>query len=78
MSCLNQLFKVFLIFLVLTGTASAADFGIVSALSDGISQGFDKILVSVTDQSYENMGMNTTESSTMLTNFMIQPNDFLK
>jgi len=77
MSCLNQLFKVLLIFLILTGTASAADLGIVSALSDGISQGFDKILVSVTDQSYENMGMNNTESATMLTNFMIHPNDFL-
>lgn len=77
MSCLNQLFKVLLIFLILIGTASAADLGIVSALSDGISEGFDKILISVTDQSYENMGMNTTESSTLLTNFMIQPNDFL-
>ncbi len=77
MSCSKRFFRILLIFLALTGTASATDFGIVSAISDGISQGFDKIMVSVTDQSYENMGLNTTESATMMTNFMIQPNDFL-
>lgn len=77
MSCPKQFFRALLILLVLAVTASATDFGIVSTLSDGISEGFDKILVSITDQSFENMGMNSTESATLLTNFMIQPNDFL-
>src|SRR5665811_483242 len=82
MSCSDQLFKAILIislFLAFTGTASATDnnYGIISALSDGFVQGFDKILVSVTNQFYDNMGLNTTESATVMTNFMIQPNDFL-
>jgi hypothetical protein len=81
MSCSDPLFKAILIislFLVFTGAASAADeIGIISALSDGVAQGFDKILISVTDQFYDTMGLNTTDSATVMTNFMIQPNDFL-
>jgi hypothetical protein len=79
MSWPDQLFKAALIislFLAFTGTASA-DIDIVTTLSDGITQGFDNILISVTDQFYDNMGLNTTESATVMTNFMIQPNDFL-
>lgn len=82
MSCSGQFFRIILIvflFLIFTGTASAANdsFSITSALSDGIVQGFDKILVSITDQFYDTIGLNTTESATVITNFMIQPNDFL-
>jgi len=62
--------------LVLTGTASA-EVGIVSSLADGFTQGFNQILYSVTNQFYDSMGLNTTESETVMTNFMIQPNDFL-
>ncbi len=81
MSCLNPFFKAILIisfFLVFTGTASASDeIGIIRALSDGFAQGFDKILISVTDQLYETLGINSTDSATVMTNLMIQPNDFL-
>jgi hypothetical protein len=79
MSCSDHLLKIILIvslFLVFTGTASA-DINIVSAISDGFVRGFDKILFSVTDQMYDSMGLNSTNSTTMITNFMIQPDAFL-
>jgi hypothetical protein len=80
MSCSNQLFKAILIisfFLAFTGTATADDLGIINALSDGFVQGFNNVLYSVTNQMYETMGMNSTDSETMITNFMVQPDDFL-
>ncbi len=77
--CFYKILLIISLFLILTGTASAADdgFNIISALSDGVAEGFNKILISTTDQFYDNMGLNTTESATVMTNFMIQPNDFL-
>lgn len=64
--------------LVLTGAASAAeDFNIISALSDGVAQGFNKILFSVTDQLYDLAGINSTAAVTNMGNIIIQPNDFL-
>jgi hypothetical protein len=79
MACSNQFFKAIMILslFILIGTASAADSGIVSTLSDGVSQGFDQILRSITDQLYETIGINSTDSETLIMNFMIQPDEFL-
>jgi len=81
MSCTNPFFKsIFIIFLLLslTGTAAAYDFGIVDALSDGISLGINKTMKAITNDAYSLVGMNNSEASTNITNFMVQPNDFLE
>ena len=85
MSCLNLFFKIIIIlsfFSVFTNTASAIDlnisnFSISNVLADAFAPGFDNILTSITDQMYDNIGLNSTETNTIIANFMVQPNDFL-
>lgn len=85
MSCLNLFFRIIIIISfisVFTGTASAIDlnvsnFSISNILADAFAPGFDGILTSLTNQMYDNVGLNSTEANTLIVNFMIQPNDFL-
>ncbi len=52
-------------------------FDITGAISSGFVYGFNLILISIADQTLDNLGMDSTTATTEMVNLMVKPNDFL-
>jgi hypothetical protein len=65
-----------LVFVLLSIPASAG-LSIIDQIGQGFSNGFDQILISITDQLYEFTSVNNTNISQTMMNLYVQPNDFM-
>jgi len=56
---------------------SVSALGVVDSITQGGVSAFNAVLVSITDQAFAAVGINSTSAQTALVNLMVQPNDFL-